>query len=399
MLSIGCRSDNNEVVPTTVPTTGPTPSATTDQPLPSATNITPTQPTVSTVEATESTSNSTATPTAPMTPPSGTAVLALSELTSSTCSINNGDSGIKFGTAPGPTPTSVPEANTSEFDDPAARARFLTQARFIVDDLSSWSESFEALWAFDLSAEQQAAALTTLEIRTAKMCRAVDLLDSPSDLNELNSLLKEVVSSRHNWSSAAIDLLIENGLNQSGSHPEGRAATHAAIEKLQLSIAAVDEQFVTTGNQIELTQLDLNVALPAGWYIFGSERSPIITAPYIYQLAGPEGFGPNNWNHGVALRLRRFRNAETLSSEQAAERFGGLISSLGEATTQTSGTALGAPAVITNVEDIEHAWKYSVTVVVVGDNTVVLDYGCPADNENFCGAVAGLVDGITIAGN
>jgi len=327
-------------------------------------------------------------------PPAGSAELALAELTSSTCGkfASNGNGG----TAPAPTPTRVPEKANATASSPVEVAEFLLQAHSISDNLSSWSKSFEALWEFDLNPRQQAAALAILEIKTFDLCEAADLLNPPGDLIGTHSLLRETVRSRHAWAVLAMESLIESGTARSEFLNEGQISTKEYIGELRSSLTETGGGITGENILLGLSHFGIGAQLPAGWFVRGTDRNPIIVAPTEYQLGDLAGLGPSGWDNGVSVRIRRFRNSGQITSEEAIERFSGLISSLGVSRSKSTGTLLGVDAVYSIVENSKSSWEFTVAIAVVKGDTFVIDYGCPQVKPEWCGAVQDVVDSFSI---
>lgn len=330
-------------------------------------------------------------------PRAGIAEQPLSELASSICVVDSSSDGVNYGTAPGPTVTPVPTSDARNDEDPELRRRYLSRARSISDNLFAWSEVLAYLWAIDLNPNQQAAALMTMETRLVELCNASRFLDPPESLYGIHSSLQEVVRSRHAWSVLAIDHLGSSGTAQSEFITEGQAATLASVEQLRSKLTEAGSEHDSEYSGVEFVDFGIVLELPAGWYVLGTERNPVISAPFAMQLADPSGFGPPNWGVGVALRVRRFRNSEQISSEQAADRFVGFVSVLGDLTERSLGQLFGRDAVFSHVTDKGHSWDFVVITTVVGEYTFVVDYGCPGDREEWCVALGDVAGSIVFA--
>lgn len=391
-IGAGCRSDDDmpaDVDPTEI-IGGPTPtiaSASTPEASAAAKPIvtrTPSPSPTRTVAVTTSTPD----------PLVGMEELALSDLKFSACGLSksNGNNG----TAPAPTPTPVPESESNVSGTTASRFEYLARARSISDDFSSWSESFEETWAFDLSPRQQAAALTILEIKTENLCEAADLLEATDDLAGTHALLREAIRARHAWAALAIEHLIESGSARTEFLSKGRLSTHDLADELRGSLDSIGSGSSAGGISLKLSHYDMEMRLPTGWFLRGSYRNPIVVAPYDFQLRDLAGLGSAGWNKGVSIRLRRFRNSGLITSSEAIERFSGLINSLGVSQSQTAGSLLGVDAVFTIVDADESDWEFTVVVVVVGGDTVVVDYGCPQAHPEWCNAARDVVDSFSM---
>lgn len=395
IVGMSCRSSDDEPSTVAIPTPFGTPVPTT-APDPGTAAVRSPTPTIATVTVSPTPATPSANLPSQNDPPVGTAEISLLEMDWSICVLNSSAHSGNGGTAPAPTATPVPNRDELVTDDKVSRENYLARANSIASNLSAWSGAFERLWAFDLNPQQQAAALMIMEVKMMEFCEAVDLLEPPANLAGIHSMMRETTRTRHAWSALAIEHLRSTGSARSESLADGRVTTHALIDEVRAVLEEVSGQIGEVDADVKLDQLGINVSLPTGWYVFGSSRNPGIAAPYELQLPDYEGLGPSNWNKGVSMRIRRFRNSGPLSSAQAAERFSGLASSLGDIEGQVFGKLLGVDAEFISIANSDYGWNFTVVVAVVDGNTYVIDYGCPNAHEEWCFALNDVASSLSV---
>jgi hypothetical protein len=330
-------------------------------------------------------------------PPSGLNELSVFDLEYSTCaSVKSNRQG---GTAPAPTPTREPEIDDRVPSSTQRIAEYVTIVRSITEDLDDWSASFDRSWQYELGSSQQAAVLTVLERRTSDLCEAIGLITPPHEFVGFHDLVVETVRVRHAWSVIAIEELLESGSAQFDALDEGQGSTRSFVEDL---VEVLDDEFAEIKSApvpMELPVFGVQFELPIGWYVRGTERNPIIVMPFEFQSHEQTGFGPNKWDKGVSVRARKFLNAGTITSEEAAAKFSGLVSSLGELSQTYTANFLGVDAHVSIVSENESSWNFEIIVAVVGNNSVIIDFGCPQEMPGSCTAAWGVIETFTVLGS
>ena len=175
-------------------------------------------------------------------------------------------------------------------------------------------------------------------------------------------------------------------------------SAHSLIDQLRTDLGRLSANSDGASSTVVLDQLGVKVILPAGWYIYGTRRNPIISAPAAFLLPGLAAQGPFGWKTGASVRIRRFRVSDSMTSEGAADQFGGLISSLGDFVTRSNSTLFDTEAVLTTVVDGERNWDFTVVIVVAGRFAFVVDYGCPQMHPDWCGELGEVADSLSFDG-
>lgn len=405
VLGIGCWSGNDDELSTSTSVIStpkiefvqPTVLNSPNNPVPTATSIVAMTPTPKVPDSPTSI-GAEVTPTVirMKVPFSGTPELAISDLDATECALDFVSSNGFGGTAPGPTPTITYDRTTPELLDIVSRDSYLRRAHSISENLYLWSENFERLWGYDLSHQQQSAALSILNTNISRLCDAVEILNPDPSLQPVDTLLRESVRSRHAWSSLAIEHLVVLGSSRSEFIDVGRKSTHEIILELQTTLEDLGAAHIAGEVVIELPQLDLRLDLPEQWILGGTERQPLILAPYQLQVIDQQSVDSSTWNFGTAARIRRFRNFGQTTSGESAVKFVGLASSLGDVVSSSSVHMFGVDAVSTRIFNEETDMMFDVLIAVAGDHTIIVDYGCRSQYEIHCDAVADVVAGIEI---
>jgi hypothetical protein len=326
--------------------------------------------------------------------PVGPAEIALSELVSSSCNPSNESSGTGFGTAPPPTVVPAPGGGLLGSDDPAAKAEYLSRALSIAENLSAWATDFEDIWKFDLIPEQQAAALMLVEERTRQLCQSISLLDPPDSLEIEHAYFQGVARARHAWVALAIDGLVNTGSARSESLAVGRESTYEAVEQVLTNFRQFSSGTSVSVTTVVFDQIDIQLELPSGWYVYRNDWAPKISAPagLTTDLAAEGLFA---WNRGASLDIRRFGGFGSKTTADAVDSLGALIEALGKPVSQSNGSFLGSDSVITKLVDDELGWKFTVIIAVVDQSAFVINYGCPQDRREWCDALHVAMQGLS----
>ena len=296
------------------------------------------------------------------------------------CELNSGTSGFG-GTAPGPTPTPIPEnggtAGLLELNINAALG--------IADHIEASSIAFEDGWELASEGEEQAALLMELNGRLSLLCSATRFLEGASGLDlQIASALSEAIRTRYVWTVLALDELTCCENAKDSSLGVGRRLTHENMIRVVDNVRQQLSSSATNNDVLYLDRLGLRLGIPAGWVMTGGESRPVLIAPSSDFLPGFNGLGPSNWQSGISMRFRRFRVDSEISLSEATDSFKNLALNFGSVIEKTNAEFLGSPATKWVVSSSDSNWNMEILLTVANGYAYVLDLGCPPANPESC---------------
>jgi hypothetical protein len=233
-----------------------------------------------------------------------------------------------------------------------------------------------------------------VEERTRQLCQSISLLDPPDSLEIDHAYFQGVVGARHAWLALAIDELANTGSARSKSLSAGRASTFEAVEQVLTNFRQFSSGSPRSVTTVVFDQIDIQLELPSGWYVYRHDWAPKISAP-AELTADLATEGPFAWKRGASLDIRRFGGFSSKITADAVDSLGALIDALGEPVSQSNGSFLGGDSVITKVVDNDLGWEFTVIVAVVDQSAFVINYGCPQDRVEWCDALEVTVQWIS----
>jgi hypothetical protein len=359
----------------------------------------------------KSTAGVTSTPTPTRIPPTATALvqataelsdseqlvvlekLAVDQAVSRRCELSSGTSGFG-GTAPGPTPTPVPDSGGAV----GLHELNVNAALGIADHISVSSIAFEELWPLAVEQDEQAALLMELNGRLSFLCDSTRYLGGANRLDlQIASVLSEAVRTRHVWTVLAIGELTCCDNAKATSLAIGRQLTHENLIRVVDDIRGQLSESVVDKNIFNFERLELQLETPADWILAGAESRPILIAPTSEFLLGFSGLGPNDWGTGVSMRIRRFRVNSEISLSEATESFKNLALNFGSVSQKSESEFLGSPATKWVVASSDTEWNTEIYLTVLNGYAYVLDLGCPAANPESCTLLRNLGSEVELA--
>lgn len=268
---------------------------------------------------------------------------------------------------------------------------YFTAAAPIADHLFDWSGAFNSEWSAGLTTEKQAEVLWLLGIRAVQACAAAAMIDRvPPELQGFDALLREAARVRHAWADAALQQLECCGNGFTSVLDIGNTQTSDLIGDLARELETqlkLPDIYTLEGQRLRDEALGVEITTETGWLVAASGLNPVLYAPFELNRQDVSGLGPENWENGAAVRLRRLRNPSPIDAAAASDRFTALITRQGAVESverlQVDGVAALRHVLSASVPE----WEASVTVLVAGDFTYFLETGCPADVARSCESV------------
>lgn len=296
------------------------------------------------------------------------------------------------GTAPGPTPTPLPDDGSRDAALISRElAEYFTAASPVAGHMISWSNVFNLERPETLGPGKQAESLQVLGLRAAQACDAVAQIKHFSpEVAGYDSLLREAVRVRHAWVRAAIQQLecCENAFSSDTGN--GNTETSAIVSSLAPEMVALLQRYGAAPSDTQRFSdeaIGIEMSVQAGWIVTADGLNPILYAPFDLNRSGLSGLGPDRWQRGAAVRVRRLRNPGDIDVGTASTRFSPLVTQQGSVAsveqTQVSGVAALRHVINSEIPN----WSATVTVFVSGDFTFFVETGCPSDVPGACESV------------
>lgn len=270
----------------------------------------------------------------------------------------------------------------------------------VVEHMSAWNSEFVAGWSPELAYSQQARALDMLGGRVAIACSAAaQFRNVPLEALGFDALLRDTARVRHAWVDAAA-----NGLKccDNAVSPDidtGNTNTSAMVSSLLTSAESlIDEYDVTVPSMQWLIDpaLGIEIAGEEGWMISADGISPVLHAPAAMNRRDVTGLGPERWQLGTAVRVRRLRNPESMTTEEASSRFNALVTQQGSVGSVAEVAVSGITALRHNLSPELESWSASVTVFVDGEFTYFIETGCPTEVARACESTTAVASSLTV---
>lgn len=335
-------------------------------------------------------------------PPTSTVQTSL-EVSVPNCDVGGRSSSGSLGTAPGPTPTPLPD--TGSRGNETIRQElgvYFASALPIVEHMTSWSDEFNSDWASDLSEFEQAKKLQVFGSRASFACDAVAHIDAvPPEATGFDSQLREAIRVRHAWVTLAIAELncCENAITEETDI--GNYNTSSLVAEIPDAVSDIVQQYSVprpdTGN-IFIESIGVELEPSDGWFLSGSSLSPVLIAPFELNGQDISGLGPERWQLGTAIRIRRLRNPEPLDVSESSSRFEAIITRQGRVDSSSEITLAGISAVQHVLQPVHESWEATVTVLVDGDFTYFVEWGCPGDIQGACDSAAAIAGSLALSG-
>lgn len=299
------------------------------------------------------------------------------------------------GTAPGVQPTATP--SQGERDDETIRAEitaYLQRVSPVIDHTLYWEDWLTLQWQDGSSPEETAAILHIIGTKVAQACNSLALIRSmPPETSDLHAAISEATRDRLSWVNDTTTQL------KAGSSPEQITGTSEVVRLLEVASSELEHLIATYpdlgAGEYSLTDpvLLIEVAMPDGWFASPDNLNLALTAPPVSGGTDLASLGPDSWNLGSSVRIRRLRNAGSLTVEQASSLFNGIVTRQGQIASSEDVEVGGYPAIRHELTTMD-AWNASVTIVIAGEFTYFLETGCLPSVSSGCQGAEAIVNSI-----
>ena len=123
---------------------------------------------------------------------------------------------------------------------------------------------------------------------------------------------------------------------------------------------------------------------PAGWLMVRNGIDIVLLAPEEQQVYSARGLGPDSWNLGSALRVRRFRNPESADLSGLSLTLDALYAQFGGRVAVETSRFGSIDGVLGIYRDMERGWDTLVAATVIDDSTYLFELGCPDEINSVC---------------
>jgi len=302
----------------------------------------------------------------------------------------------RTGTAPAPTPSPV-SADSGPQEDLVSELR--AEVDPIIAALIGFNTALHNAWPYADTAEKRAAQLHIFGNRLAQLCSAMSLLTVPNDAFDKVAELAESMRARHTWVMAVVDELTccsdarTDGLDvdQTSSYLAIVASTTELNDFFDnyLGNRNVDSERSIVNKRFGLTMLLGNhpvvVRNTVDFLVIFAEDSKILGA---YSL------GPDGWNDGTSIRIRRLRNRTEFSVPEAITQYENLLTRFGDPNPDNYMDVPMLNGIRIPYPPFENSWSGSVTVFVEDGFTYFVESMCRPGEPDLCEFVDASIDSI-----
>jgi hypothetical protein len=347
----------------------------------------------------------TATPIATIAPtiePTATAVFDIqaSKVRLRTCSVVTSGSGSN-GTAPAPTPTPAASNNRALVTIGYEGGIYLSQINPITTALQALDVEFNSSWKSANASSSQTAFVYSFGTRLSHLCSALNLIDVPEEFIGSASLLAEALRVRHAWTAVALDSLQCCDDAKTFENERGNILTSEVIYEVERSILDTAQKYEIDRaelftNVVTSDLLGIEIDVP-GEFVISRNSIDMVIQPAVLDVSlEPDLLGPNAWQLGIALRVRRFRNRESFAPIEAVEWHESTFTSLGTLGPFSEHTLQGTDAVTFNVVNADISWNISVTSWVRDGFTYFVEVGCDDVSGAACTSISDVAQGLRL---
>jgi hypothetical protein len=279
--------------------------------------------------------------------------------------------------------------------------RETSEVRQHVDPISTavliYSRGFEEAWPNLDTPSDQAEHLHVLGNRLAQLCAAVSQIDIPPESLTQISSLAESIRARHAWTILTLEQLLKYGDGRSEFTDVGRLLTFQRIEDTTASLDSfftdgqIDE--VAKNRTVTSDQLGLTFEIVSGDVVIRNGIDlfiSLVDAPAVFEF---DSLGPDGWDEGAAVRVRRLRNRSDISLDQAGIDNAGLINRYGSVTRIES---INIP----ELDSVEYSYQFSepwfgsVIVFISANYTYMVDSVCQNIGVENCERTKSIVESL-----
>ena len=295
-----------------------------------------------------------------------------------------------IGTVPLPTATPIPEAADGIQEDIDVA---YAVADLMVENIIELVTQADANWAVLNTDQERANHLYTEIVRVGHLCGAAHVslnLSQTDDFSRsfLAALLNRVAALESAWVAVrdGIDLKVSDELRAVSTKRVGTLLRDLEFYS-SVNGAAVDRR--TLGSQYFSNLLNIGVSVPTGWIVIRDDVQLVIQAPTETQSLKFDELGPESWELGHALRVRRFGTSLLLRRSEPefvlAELMLNMGSEISTGTTDINGETLFTGEYVTSVPP----WRVLAAVMIRDASTYLLELACRQGERDRCDALFG----------
>jgi hypothetical protein len=352
--------------PTTVPTSYPTPTDSSDIPrTPTTTYISPTAVTKPPLE------------------------VDIATLTVPVCRTTDvASNGVGFGTIPHATPTAIPQSGSSSGGVALEAQAFATSLSPMVEAIVATTRAADDAWDLAASDDDLARVILFEGRRLAQLCSALSIFPLTADGLDIVNIAAKALNDRRAILLETADLLKDQPGNGRGMDTKRQDSSTILIgleTDLDSFASAADViSFASAPFTVVNPLLDLSFDAAAGWLPVRNGIDIVILAPSRQQVYSARGLGPDAWKLGTAVRIRRFRNNLPWELADTAMTMDALYARLGESTDEQSTSVGGVKGILRVYRTVNRDWSTYVATTVLDSTTYLFEYGCQDQSELTC---------------
>jgi hypothetical protein len=384
-LAIGCSSRGDDDIEATTVVAGSTVEPTQVAPLSSP---------VRTARPTSS-----ATPiTSPASPPSGTSTpftvpaeppIDVSLVTVPVCRTTDRNSnGVGFGTIPHATPTAIPGQGSSITQSTQKATEFAIALKPLIDAVVAVTEAADRSWGIAEGSEDLGRVILFEGRRLSQLCSALSVVPLTTNGKPFVDTMADNLKARRDLLYSTAELGRDDSANLRALDAD-RTDSSLTLKGLEVNL----DEFSTLAGVTSVASVPFTIVnpllavtfgAPAGWLMVRNGIDIVLLAPAEQQVYSARGLGPDAWKLGSALRVRRFRNAESADLSGLSLTLDALYAQFGGRVAVETSRFGSIDGVLGIYRDVERGWDTLVSATVIDDSTYLFELGCPDEINSVC---------------
>lgn len=304
-----------------------------------------------------------------------------------------------IGTAPGPTPTPMPDVSHRE--DAVIRAeiaQMLPELAELSEIASHWSAELLRIWNAQLVENERASIINYVANRLSTLCAALGSIDVVPEAVDVIFGLADALKSRAQWLSIAYQALVESGTGVTADLANGNTETHGYISDAQAGIRSLADQYgtiLTKRPKIMRSEvIGVVFSVPPGMIPVRSGLDMVAISPDLTDSLGTELLGPGDWKLGEGLRIRRIRKIGDPSPQEAFESFRDLLIYAGTEYDVIVGDRYGYDAATIVWRKEGSTWHGETTLLLRDSFVYFVEWVCNGLPDSSCNAITDVSESV-----
>jgi hypothetical protein len=169
----------------------------------------------------------------------------------------------------------------------------------------------------------------------------------------------------------------------------GFVNTSTAIDRAVAGLTALFESNSASGDvelfrEVSLDRFPMTLTIPGGSIVVRNTIDVVVALTDTAEVPDPVSLGPESWDSGTALRIRRLRNRSELSVEQAVSKVQGIVARFGDPVESKDLEIPEFDEIQFSISSDDQSWKETTVVFVHDGHSYIVELMCIAGNDELC---------------